>query len=281
MSFWRNIFAWSISLLIAAMSLRAENDAANDVVNDVVNDVISGAGEIPRSALGINAYVMAQGGINRTLNALTRTEFAFSPIPAFGVEGTYSLNRFDEGRFILALGYQPYATRSVSSDPFSGRPVSDFQITTNFSYLVASVGMNFHRVAGLPSVGFLIRAGLPVQQSYTSTVDVFEVQGEAKLSTGDVKSYTIPSKRAEPVLEALLDIVPAEWSFVEGQKLSIVLQAGLVINGLVRFLPLTSIPPYYNIIGQDPLAGLRTYNVQPVSFSIGVRYSFPRIFTFE
>lgn len=259
---------WSISLLLAVMNLRA----AHDVVN---------GGEMPRNTLGINAYVMAQGGINRTLNALTRTEFAFSPIPAFGVEGTYSLNRFDEGRFILALGYQPYATRSISSDPFSGRPVSDFQITTNFSYLVASAGMSFHRVAGLPSVGFLIRTGLPVQQSYRSTVDIFEVQGEAKPSTGELKSFTVPAGRAEPVLEALLDIVPAEWSFVEGQTLSLVLQAGLVINGLVRFLPLTSIPSNYNIIGQDPLAGLRTYNVQPISFNIGVRYSFSRVLSFE
>lgn len=232
-----------------------------------------------QNAIGINIYATAQGGINRSLNALTRTEFSFSPLPAFGVEGTYSLNRLDEGRLVVALGFQPYSTRSVSSDPFSGRPVDDFQINTYFNFLTLSAGMRFNRVAGLPTAGFIIRGGLPLVQRYAATVDVFEVTGEAKPSTGTLQTFTLPANRAEQVLEALLDLTVAEWSVVEGQTLALMVQGGIAINSLVRFVPPTVIPPYYNIPGQDPLAGLRTFNVQPISLNIGLRYSFHTIGT--
>lgn len=232
---------------------------------------------IAQNSIGLSVYTMAQGGFNRSLAALTKTEFQFSSVPAFGLEGTYSLNAKDEGRAMLALGYQPYATRSVSNDPFSGRAIDDFQMNTLFHYLVVAAGMRFNRVAGIPSVGFILRGGLSLSQTYQSTVDVFEVNGEVQASTGALKSFTIPRDRAEPSVEALLEAVPGEWSFVEGQTLNLVVQAGMVINGLVRFIPPKTIPPNYNIVGQDPLAGLRTFNIQPISINIGLRYSWQRI----
>lgn len=227
--------------------------------------------------IGINAYVAAQGGTNRALTSLTRTEFAFSPIPAFGVEGTYSLNIFDEGRFVFALGMQPYSTRAVSNDPFSGRPVDDFQINTYFNFVTAAAGMRFHRIIGLSAIGFLIRTGLPLKQRYETTVDVFEIQGEAKPSTGKLLSLILPESRAIPSVEALLDIIPVQWRIAEGQTLGISIQAGMVLGSLVQFIPPRTIPPNYNILGQDPLAGLRTFNVQPFSFNVGLHYSFDSI----
>jgi hypothetical protein len=232
-----------------------------------------------QNSIGLSIYTMAHGGWNRTLSPLTKAEFQFSPLPAFGAEGTYSLNAKDEGRVVFAVGYQPYATRSVSGDPFSGRAIDDFQINTLFHYLVVAAGMRFNRVAGIPSIGFVLRGGLPLLQTYQSTVDVFEVNGDAQVSTGVLQSFAVPPNRAEPTVEALLEAVPGEWSFIEGQTLSLVVQAGMVINGLVRFIPPRVIPPSYNIIGQDPLAGLRTFNVQPISVNIGLRYSWQRIAT--
>lgn len=230
--------------------------------------------------IGAGAYLMANGGINRSLSPLTRSEFIFSALPAFGIEGTYSLNRFNEGAFVLGIGFQPYANRVISSNPFSGKPVDDFQINTYFHYLTASAGIRFYRVLGLPNIGVTFRAGVPLSQTYRSTVDVFETEGEVQPSTGVLRTYTLPQNRAESLFETLLDITPVTWDLENNSSLSLTFQGGFIINALVRFMLPRTIPPYYNIPGQDPLAGLRTFNVQPVSVNIGVRYIFETVSPF-
>jgi hypothetical protein len=230
--------------------------------------------------IGVGAYAMVNGGINRSLSPLTRSEFIFSTLPAFGVEGTYSLNSFNEGAFVLGLGFQPYTNRSVSSDPFSGKPFDDFQAITSFNFLTASAGLRFHRVLGLSSIGVTFRAGLPLTQTYRSTLDVFEIEGEVKPSTGALRTYTLPQSRAETLFETLLDITPVAWDMGNNSSLSLNIQGGFVIGALVRFMLPRTIPAYYNIPGQDPLAGLRSFNVQPVSANIGLRYTFETVSPF-
>jgi hypothetical protein len=230
--------------------------------------------------IGIGAYAMANGGINRSLSPLTRSDFIFSPLPAFGVEGTYSLNSANDGAFVLGFGFQPYTNYSLSNDPFSGKKIDDFQAITSFNFFTASAGMRFHRVLGLPSMGVTFRAGLPLTQTYRSTLDIFETEGEVKPSTGALRPYTLPQNRTETLFETLFDISPVAWDLGNNSSLSLNIQGGFVIGALVRFQLPRTIPPYYNIPGQDPLAGLRTFNVQPVSANIGLRYTFETVSPF-
>jgi hypothetical protein len=230
--------------------------------------------------IGVGAYAMVNGGINRSLSPLTRSEFIFSPLPAFGVEGTYSLNSFNEGAFVLGLGFQPYTNRSLSNDPFSGKQIDDFQAITSFNFLTASAGLRFHQVLGLPNIGVTFRAGLPLTQTYRSTVDIYETEGEVKPSTGALRTYTLPQSRTEVLFETLFDITPLAWDMGNNSSLSLNIQGGFVIGALVRFMPPRTIPAYYNIPGQDPLAGLRSFNVQPVSVNMGLRYMFETVSPF-
>jgi hypothetical protein len=230
--------------------------------------------------IGVGAYAMVNGGINRSLSPLTRSEFIFSPLPAVGVEGTYSLNSSNEGAFVLGLGFQPYTNYSLSNDPFSGKKIDDFQAITSFNFLTASAGLRFHRILGLSSIGVLFRAGLPLMQTYRSTLDIFEIEGEVKPSTGTLRSYTIPQSRTESLFETLFEITPVAWDLGNNSSLSLNIQGGFVIGALVRFMLPRTIPAYYNISGQDPLAGLRTFNVQPVSVNMGLRYMFETISPF-
>jgi len=221
--------------------------------------------------ISVGGYVAGRGGWNSSITALTRGEFAFANLPDVGMEALYTITRNKDAAAVLNIGLLNFAARSVSYDIFSGKPTNEFIMNANALYASASLGLRFYKFFGLPEFSLLLRTGLPLRATYTSTVDIFEVNGTAQLPTGQLSQYTLPNERMQYFTELAADIGVITLPLGEG-TLTFYVQGSMAMTSLVRMLPLRQIPDNFNIIGKDPLAGLRTMNVQPASVSIGLRY---------
>lgn len=221
--------------------------------------------------ISLGGYVAGRGGWNSSLTALTRGEFAFANLPDVGVEGLYSITRKKDAVAVVNLGLLNFAARSVSYDIFTGKPTSEFLMNANALYASVALGLRFYKFFGLPEFSLLLRTGIPIRATYDATVDVFEVNGTAQLPTGQLTSYTLPNDRMQYFTELAADIgvisLPMGNSY-----LTLYVQGSMAMTQLVRMLPLKQIPDNFNIVGKDPLAGLRTMNIQPISISVGLRY---------
>lgn len=221
--------------------------------------------------ISLGGYVAGRGGWNASLTAATRGEFAFANLPDVGIEALYSITRKKDAVVVVNLGLLNFAARSVSYDIFNGKPNNEFIMNANALYASASLGLRFYKFFILPEFSLLLRTGLPIRATYESTVDVFEVQGTAQLPTGQLTSYTVPNNRMQYFTELAADIGVVSLP-MGNSYLTLYVQGSMAMTQLVRMVPLRQIPDNFNIVGKDPLAGLRTMNVQPVSISIGLRY---------
>jgi hypothetical protein len=221
--------------------------------------------------ISIGGYVAERGGWNSSITAFTRGDFMFANLPDVGVEALYSITRSKDAAVVLNIGLLNFAARSISYDLFNGKPTNDFVMSANALYASAALGLRFYKFFGLPEFSLLLRTGVPLRATYTSTVDVFEINGTAQLPTGQLSQYTLPNDRMLNFTEFGADIGVATLPLGEGM-LTLYVQGAMTMTQLVRLLPIRQIPDNYNIIGKDPLAGLRTMNMQPISVSIGLRY---------
>jgi hypothetical protein len=221
--------------------------------------------------IGIGAYVAGKGGWNTSLTGITRGEFHLSTLPDFGIEGLYSLNQRHDATLVIAAGLHNFALRTVSFNPFSGGRLDDFELNAQLRYIGFAAGVRFLRVLGLPSATIGLRLGVPLSGLYTSTIDAFEVAGEVKPSKGTVSSYTIPRDRLLSAPEIFVDIAFVQFDIGSGTA-ELFLGGSFVMGSLFRRLPPTSLPLNYNLPG-DPLAGLRTLNLQAASVNVGIRYA--------
>lgn len=224
-----------------------------------------------QGSISVGGYVAERGGWNTSVTAVARGDFLLANLPDVGVEALYSITRSKDASAVLNIGLLNFGARSVSYGIFSGRPTNDFVMNANALYASASLGLRFYKFLGLPEFSLFLRTGVPIRATYTSTVDVFEVNGTAQLPTGQLKQYTLPNDRMQLFTELGADIGVARLSLGEG-VLTLYVQGAMTMTQLVRMLPFRQIPDNFNIIGKDPLAGLRTMNLQPVSVSIGLRY---------
>ena len=228
---------------------------------------------LAQGALGVGGYVSMRGGWNSSVTVLTRGEFRLANQPDVGLEMTYSLNEHHDAALVAAIGLANYGARSASYDIFTGNPTNEFLLNANAQYLGGTLGLRFLQFFGLPEFTMFMRTGLPLDFKYEGTVDVFEVAGQAVLPDGELRTYQVPNSRAQSFIELGADVGLLSFPVGAG-NLVIFAQASIAITPFLRILPLRTIPDNYNIVGLDPLAGLRTLNVQPFSGTVGVRYHF-------
>jgi hypothetical protein len=226
-----------------------------------------------QGALGIGGYVSLRGGWNSSVTVLTRSEFRLANLPDIGLEIAYSVNETNDAAIVAAVGLSNYASRSVSYDIFTGAPTNEFLLNANAQYLGGLLGLRFLQFFGLPEFTMFMRSGLPLDVRYESTVDVFEVAGQAVLPDGVLRTYEVSNTRAQSFIELGADIGLLSFPVGAG-NLTLFAQGSICLTPFVRILPLRTIPDNYNIVGLDPLAGLRTLNVQPFSVAFGLRYHF-------
>lgn len=234
--------------------------------------VLSVPALLAQGNISLGGYVAGRGGWNSSLTVLTRGEFMLANLPDVGVEGIYSITRSKDAAAVVSVGLLNFAARSISYDIFSGKPTNEFAIGANALYASAAVGLRFYKFFGLPEFSLFLRSGLPVRATYNATVDVFEVNGTAQLPNGQLTSYTLPNDRMQNFMEFGADIGFVTFPVGDG-NVALYLQGTMVMTSLVRIVPPKQIPDNFNIIGKDPLAGIRTLNIQPISVAIGLRYS--------
>jgi hypothetical protein len=221
--------------------------------------------------ISIGGYIAGKGGWNTSLTGITRGEFLLSSLPDIAIEGLYSLNQRHDATLAVAVGLHNFAIRTVSYNPFSGGRLDDFQLNTQLRYLGFSAGVRFLRVIGLPSATVGLRLSVPLGGVYECTTDVFELNGEAKPSNGSLSMYRIPAERLFNAPEMYADLAIVRFDIGAGTA-ELYIGGSFVMGGLFRRLPLSTIPPNFNLPG-DPLAGLRTLNLQPTSVTVGIRYA--------
>ncbi len=226
-----------------------------------------------QGTMSLGGYVMGRGGWNASFTALSRGDFAFATLPDIGIEGSYAINAKKDAFVIASLGVGNFAVRSLSFDPFSGRTTNEFAMNTQALCLSGKLGLRFYRFLNiLPEFGLFFRSNLPLNMRYDATVDVFNTETDVAASDGTLRQYTLPQDRLQTFMELGTEIGIITIPLGDG-RLSVYLQGSLAMTQLVRMLPLTRIPDNFGIVGKDPLAGLRTLNVQPISVGLGVRYA--------
>jgi hypothetical protein len=225
-----------------------------------------------QGSVSLGGYVMGRGGWNTSFTALSRGDFAFATLPDVGVEGSYTINSKKDAAVIASVGVGNVAVRSLSFDPFSGRSTNEFIMNVQALCLSSKLGLRFYNFLNIfPEFSLFFRGNIPLNMRYDATVDVFNTTTDVAASDGTLRQYTLPQERLQTFMELGTEIGIITIPLGDG-RLSVYLQGGLAMTQLVKMLPLTRIPDNFNIVGKDPLAGLRTLNVQPISVGLGVRY---------
>ena len=226
-----------------------------------------------QGTMSLGGYVIGRGGWNSSFTALSRGEFGFATLPDFGIEGAYTINSKKDAAVIASIGVGNFAVRSLSYDPFSGRTTNEFIMNVQALCLSGKLGLRFYRLLNLlPECSLFFRSNTPLNMRYDATVDVFNTTTDVAASDGTLRQYTLSPDRLQSFMEIGTEIGIITIPIGDG-KLSVYLQGSLAMTQIVKMLPLTRIPDNFNIVGKDPLAGLRTLNVQPVSIGLGVGYA--------
>jgi hypothetical protein len=216
-----------------------------------------------RPQIQLGAAVSGKAVFNATTSPVAASQITLNSLPDASLIGRLALDTGGVARLEGEVGFAAYFSRSVST--VSGIPAAN-AFRMNARVQAASVGamLNLYDFVG---IGFA--AVLPLSGSYTSNVEVFDAGKAFDME----QEFMLTRDNLRSPVEVRVRLYLAQFPL--GQGTLVIHASGLyALNALI--LPTTNpfrlYIPNMNVVGLDPLAGLRTYNVQPLSFLLGVCY---------
>jgi hypothetical protein len=210
----------------------------------------------------IGLCASGKGVFNVTTSPVANAQTVLNSVPDVSLIGRVALDTAAVARLEGELGFSAYSARSVSS--FGGPSTNAFRMSARLQALSAAAMLNLYDVV---SVGFA--ALVPLSGSYTSNVEVFD----SGRQFGTDQEFAFTRENLRSPIEARIRATLLQFSLGKG-ALVIYASGAYSLSALV--LPTNNPQRLYtpgtNIVGQDPLAGLRTYSIQPLSFLLGVAY---------
>jgi len=217
-----------------------------------------------RSAWQVGGYVNGKAGYNLGNTSVTASQLSLNYTPECGLLARYAL---DPNTVALELqaGLTSYSAQSISNDPFNnGTRLTDFRLHAQLHAIGLTAMLELYQWLG---IGFTY--AVPLQGRYVSTVDVFNLgQKYAAEQTFDFARASF-----REVLEIRLQSRIVNVQLPVG-ALALFVGASYTLSAVAVPIndPQRLYVPNINQVGLDPLAGLRTFSVQPLSVVLGVKY---------
>ncbi len=217
-----------------------------------------------QSRIALGPYIAAKAGINSINSAITSSNFVFANLPDVGAIALVSTSAEQDVRVNVMAGFVTYSAQNLSSNPFGGTPLTDFRLVTHLQYVRFGVGLRLNNVISI-QFGY----NVPIGGTYTSTVDLFQT-GNAFMGEQTVR---MPTSAMNSAIDAGLSLALFSLPIASG-RLEFSIAGNYVLTSLARPTNRLDLTVILNQIGIDPLAGLRTLGVQPISVSVGAAYLF-------
>jgi hypothetical protein len=209
-------------------------------------------------------YVVGKAGYNMGNTSVTASQLSLNTIPECGL-----LARYAPEPTIVALelqaGLTTYSAHSFSNDPFNnGTRLTDFRLHAQLHAIGLTAMLELYQWLG---IGFTY--AVPLRGHYVSTVDVFN-RGQQYAAE---QTFDFDRASFRDVIELRL----------QSRIVNVQLPVGAIAFFIGGSYTLSAIAvpasnpqrlyaPNMNQIGLDPLAGLRTFSMQPLSVMLGAKY---------
>jgi hypothetical protein len=220
----------------------------------------------PRSQFQLGGFVALKAGFNLGNSVLTASRVSLNTLPELGAVFQIACDERHSAVLAFDLGLGTFSTQTNVA-ALTG-VVSPTQLSMNTQLRYASAGAT---VWLEELIGFGFAAGLPLGGEYVSNVDVFGA-GTVSPNSPATTRYAFARELLRSSLEARLSANVVKFSLGTGM-VNVTLQAAYTLSPLA-IVPddITASAIDRNIVGLDPLAGLRSLALQPVSVALRVQY---------